>query len=184
MNKSAVYAITIVVCLLLQLGLAPAIAIGGCTPCFLLIPVLIIAMRSGAPSASVAGFILGLIADFAGSGAIGCTALAFIIVAIIVGILCSAMENASPIMSLIVGVAAPFFFEIIFGVSSVLTNVSAAGAWSAMFGYALPSAFYTLVFACLGLVSMNLVIADDGPSSGFGGLGSSRGPSFPSTRYK
>ena len=46
MSKQVVYAITIVLCILLQAGISPAIAIMGCSPNFLLIPVLLISMRS------------------------------------------------------------------------------------------------------------------------------------------
>ena len=60
MDKNLVYAISVIVCALLQLAIAPAVALFGATPNFLIIPVLFIALRSGAVAASVAGFALGL----------------------------------------------------------------------------------------------------------------------------
>ena len=77
MSKQVVYAITIVLCILLQAGISPAIAIMGCSPNFLLIPVLLISMRSGTGMGSIAGFLLGLLYDLMGSGTIGCMALVF-----------------------------------------------------------------------------------------------------------
>lgn len=184
MGKGVVYTVTVVLCLLLQLGLSPAMAIGGCQPDFLLIPVLIIALRSGVGAGSAAGFLLGLVEDFAGSGAIGCTALAFVIVAVVAGGVAAALESSSPLVSVAVAVTGSLLYEFAFGIASVLTSVSASGAWSTMFSYALPSALYTMVFACVALVTMNLVIADDtAQMPGLGALGGSRGPRIP-PRYK
>ena len=81
MSKQVVYAITIVLCILLQAGISPAIAIMGCSPNFLLIPVLLISMRSGTGMGSIAGFLLGLLYDLMGSGTIGCMALVFTLIA-------------------------------------------------------------------------------------------------------
>lgn len=186
MDKGVVYIVTVVLTLLLQLGLAPAIAIGGCQPCFLLIPVLVIAMRSGVAAGSLAGFALGLVVDFAGSGAIGCAALAFVIVATLAGAVCAALESSSVLVSVGVGVVGALLFEFAYGIASVLTSVSASGAGTAMMGYALPSALYTMVFACVALVTMNLVIVDGAaqmPGLGALGGGGDRAMRIPS-RYK
>ena len=92
-SKQTVYLITIVLCILLQAGIAPAIAIMGCKPNFLLIPVLLISMRSGTAAGSIAGFSLGLLYDLMGSGTIGCMALVLTLIAFIVGVAGESMDN-------------------------------------------------------------------------------------------
>ena len=185
MDKRIVYLITFVVCILLELAIAPLIAIGGCSPSFLLIPVLLVSMHSGPAVGSITGFLLGLLADFNSDTAIGCTALIFILIAVIVGFISSNLEAKTPLLTCILVVCSSFFFEIAYGFAIVLTNIQATGVISTMVGHALPSAVYTMVLGCIGLVTMNLVTADDGPQASYlgGQRGRSGGYSMP-TRFK
>ena len=164
MSKGMVYAITFVVCLFLQVGVAPAIQIGECAPNFLLIPVLLVALKSGVGFGSLAGFFCGLFEDFAGNETIGCMALTMTLVAIIVGAVGSVLEVHSPLITCVVVVCACLLVMLGYGLAVVLSNPESPGALAVVTGYSLPSAVYTAVFGCFALVTMNMVLADDTPS--------------------
>ena len=161
MSKQVVYAITIVLCILLQAGISPAIAIMGCSPNFLLIPVLLISMRSGTGMGSIAGFLLGLLYDLMGSGTIGCMALVFTLIAFIVGVAGESMDLLTPVATIIVAALSSLILEVGYGIAAILTSSEGGGVMSTMLSYSLPSALYTAVFAVIALVTISLVIADD-----------------------
>jgi rod shape-determining protein MreD len=56
---------------LLQIIIAPHIAIGGVVPNIVLVAVVLVAMRSEVISATIVGFVLGLVFDLATSGPVG-----------------------------------------------------------------------------------------------------------------
>lgn len=168
MNSRLVYTITIVVCILLQMAVAPAISIGGAVPEFLLIPVLLISLNSGSGAGGVAGFCLGLLQDLIGDGTIGCMALVLTITAMIVGLAGAGLSTKSFAANCLIAIVSAFFVEIVYGISVVLTNANSSGSLSAIGSYSLPSALYTAVFACIALVTIGLVIGDEQPSMGRG----------------
>lgn len=183
MSKQLVYAITVVVCILLQMAIAPAISIGGAVPEFLLIPVLLVSINSGPGVGGATGFALGLLQDLIGDGTVGCMALAFTITALIVGLVGSGLNTRSFAANCLVAVASAFFVEIVYGISVILTNANSAGSLSTMGTSALPSALYTSVFACIALVTIGLVMAEEQPSLGrgprLGGQMGGRGSKIP-----
>ncbi len=165
MDKSIAYVITVIVCVLLQLAIAPVVAIAGAQPDFLLICVLLIASRSGATAGSVSGFILGLLFDFMGDGVIGAMALAYTVTALVVGLICSAMDS-TPATGAIIGFVFGIVTTLLYGVVTVLGSTPSTGAFSTMFTYALPSGLYTAVLCALALLTMGLVIANEAPQMG------------------
>lgn len=177
MSKAAVYAITIVVCLLLQVGVAPAIQVAGCSPNFLLIPVMLIALNSGVGPGSVVGFLCGLFEDFAGSNTIGCMALVMVLLAVLLGAISGAVETRPPLITCVIVLGACLFTELAYGVSVILSNPESNGVFSTIVGHALPSALYSTVFGCLALVTIGLVLVDNSPVGGRlgGSLGGSPG---------
>ena len=180
MSKPLVYAITFVVCIFLQVAVAPCIAIGGCSPDFLLIPVLLVSLRSGAALGSVSGFALGLFEDFAGNGTVGGMALTFTVIALVFGLLGAAFDTSSPALLAISGIVGAFLMELVYGVANVLTGIETAGYGATILGYAVPSAVYTAVFAVLALVAIRFVMVEETPADfsklggGYGAGGSSR----------
>lgn len=168
MSKQLAYLITFVVCILLQMAIAPAITLGSAEPDFLLIAVLLVALRSGVGVGSVAGFSLGLLYDLIGDGTVGCMALVFTITAAIVGALGSGLSQRSPAVMCLVAVCSSFFTEIVYAVSVILTSASSAGAWATIISHSVPSAFYSAVLACIALVTMGFVVADEQPTMGSG----------------
>lgn len=169
MDKTITYAITVVLCILFQMGLAPAIQIMGARPDFLLIPVLFISMRSGAGAGGASGFLLGLLYDFTGDTVVGAMAFTYCLVALIVGMLSHAMET-TPFMAAVLGLIFGFVSEPLYGLATVLGSVASNGAFETMLAYSVPSGIYTAVICAVALLTMSLVTAVDSPSMG-GGLG-------------
>ncbi len=73
--------VTTIVCLLLQVLLAPHIAIGGTMPLFLLVPLFCVAVSSSMTVAVVFGFLLGFLYDLGTGEAMGVMSLAFTVAA-------------------------------------------------------------------------------------------------------
>lgn len=161
MSKQSVYLVTIILCILLQAGISPAISIMGARPNFLLIPVLLIAMRSGTSVGSITGFALGLLYDLMGSGAVGCMALMFTLIAFAVGVASESIDLLTPLGTVVASVVSSFFLEIGYAIASVLTSSAGGGMMHVVLSYSLPSALYTAVFATLALLIIALIVADD-----------------------
>lgn len=162
MSKQSAYLVTIILCIILQAGVSPAIAILGCAPNFLLIPVLLISLRSGMGAGGVSAFLLGLLYDLMGSGTIGCMALVFTVVALLVGIASESMDLFTPVSTIILSVVASLFVELGYGLTAVLTSAEGGGAMSTVLTYSLPSALYTAFFVAIALLTIGLVTADEG----------------------
>lgn len=182
MSKPFVYIVTFVVCIFLQVAVAPAISIGGCSPDFLLIPVLLVSLHSGVALGSLAGFGLGLLEDFIGDGAVGCMALAFTLIALIVGLAAAGVDLTTPALQAVVGLVSPFLMELFYGLANIMTSSDASGAMTAMAAYSVPCALYTALFCVFALLTIRLVMVDEMPSdishlSGGYGSGGSSSPS-------
>jgi rod shape-determining protein MreD len=176
--KPVVYLITFIVCIFLQMGVAPAIAIAGIQPDFLVIPVLLVALYSGVGLGSLTGFLLGLFFDLSVSGTVGCMALVFTIVACIVAAIGQGMETRAPLLACLIALCSSFAIEILYGIAVALTNPDAGGVGVALLTSSLPTALYTTVFACIALVTIGLVMAGDAPAA-HGRLGGSSRNSIP-----
>lgn len=160
-SKQIVYLVTIIICVLFQAGISPAISVMGCSPNFLLIPVLLISLRSGTGMGSLSGFLLGLLYDLMGSGTVGCMALVFTLIAFAVGAVGESIDLLTPLGTLIVSVVSSFLLEIGYGIVSVLTSSVGGGMMHIVLTYSLPSAVYTAIFTVIALLTIELVIADE-----------------------
>lgn len=167
MDKGLVYIITVAVCALLQLAIAPAIQVLGATPNFLVIPVLFIGLRSGATAGAVAGFALGLLSDFAGDGVIGAMALTLVLAGVLCGVLGGNVETG-PVMAAVIGIVVSILASLVFGAATVLGSSAMGGSLGTMVTYALPCGIYTAVFAAVGLATMSMVTPAESPHMGSG----------------
>lgn len=173
MSKNAVYIITFVVCILLQVAIAPAISIMGASPLFILIPVVLVSLHSGMVSGSISGFLCGLLYDFIYSNVLGCMALCFVLIALIIGFIGKNISTHSIAISALIAVVCALFTEIIYGIAVVLTNTDATGIISTVVTYSLPSALYSAIFLFVALVTIHLVMEGDASVS-LGGTSNSR----------
>ena len=165
MNKSMIYLIAFILCILLQAGVAPAIAIGGCSPNFLLIPVLLVALRSGTGAGGIAGFFCGLLFDLMGNGTIGCMALVFTLTALVVGFLGAGLDLTAPLAVVLVAVVSAFFVEIAYAIAIVLTTADGGGAMNTILTYSLPTALYSTVFAAIALLVCGALLGYENSST-------------------
>ena len=170
MDKSLVYIITIVVCSLLQLALAPAVQVFGAMPNFLIIPVLFIGLRSGSALGAVAGFALVLLFELAGDGVIGAMALSLVIAGVVCGAIGGNVETG-PVMAAVIGIVVSVVAALLYGVATALGSSAVGGSLGTMVTYALPCGLYTAVFAAVGLATMSMVTPAEAPRMG-SGLGS------------
>lgn len=161
MSKQSVYIVTVIVCILMQAGIAPAISIMGAAPNFLLIPVLLIAMRSSTAASSIAGFLLGLLYDLMGNGTVGCMALVFTLIAFAVSVAAETIDMRTPVVTIIVSFIASFIVEIGYAIVAILTSSAGGGMLSTMLTYSLPSALYTAFIVIIALLTIGLVIVDE-----------------------
>ncbi len=164
MNKYYVYIITTVVCVLLQVAIAPNIAIAGCTPNFLLIPLIVVAMYSGPTVGSIFGFVIGLFGDFAGDSTIGAMALSFTIIGVGVGLFASASDSRHPLVMCVVVICVALFHELFYGLCIILTSAADASFAAALVRLILPEALYSLIFGCIALATICLVVQEDRPT--------------------
>ena len=124
-----------IVAFVLQVVVAPNIAIAGIAPNFLVIGLIIIALTSSQRTSTVAGFVLGLLFDLLGSGPVGSMALVMAIVGfassalldnlqadnlpawlIIAAIICLATNLVLCIVLSILGYEPSFFGSLVFKV--------------------------------------------------------------------
>ncbi len=166
MNKPLIYLIVFVLCFLLQAGLSPAIAIAGCAPNFLIIPVLLVALRSGVGAGGVSGFFCGLLYDLMGNGTIGCMALVLTITALAVGFLARGIDITSPVTVIIVALVSSVFSEVGYGIAVMLTSADAVGGMGAIFAHSLPTSLYSAVFAIAALLVCGLFLGYEGAATG------------------
>ncbi len=87
MNRTLVNVLVVFVALLLQVGVAPYIAIGGVVPNFLLLAAVTLAMVQGPTVGAAAGFACGLLFDLLGQGPVGPMAIVLAVTGYIAGLL-------------------------------------------------------------------------------------------------
>lgn len=165
MSRSAVKAILIVVALLLQLMVAPNIAIGGVVPNFLLIVIVVIAMIDGPQAGAIAGFGLGLASDLIGTGPVGPWALAFTLVGFLTGSLQRNLFAESWRLPVGIVLIASLTAQMIYGIVLLLVG-SDVGFWSSFLYRMLPATLYNAAVALLVIpIAMNTLVRSAQPIS-------------------
>ncbi|MCQ2752332.1 MAG: rod shape-determining protein MreD [Coriobacteriales bacterium] len=145
MNKAIFYTILIVLTSLFQLVLSGPITIVNACPNFFLISVVVISLYSGMLPGAITAFAFGLFYDFLYGGCIGCMALTFILVSLVVCLI-NRILNLQPVVnSAIVAITASFLTELIYAIASILTNSLSSGVFTTLLNYSLPSAIYSAV---------------------------------------
>lgn len=133
---------------LLQVGVAPYISIGGISPNFFVIVVVIAAMINGSDQGVIVGFTGGLIYDLVGSGSVGPAALVLAITGYLVGLLAQHLFAEGWLLPVTVLGIASLFSELIYLILSAMVG-SSAPFFSSLYLYVLPTAIYTTVIAVL-----------------------------------
>ena len=106
-REGVVIAVGAVVALLLQIVVAPNIALFSAQPNFLLAYVLVVAIACPLDAGPVLPFALGLVCDLLGSGPVGGYAFLFVIVSFIASRAFSVLDNDTLFMPVTIFVVAP-----------------------------------------------------------------------------
>lgn len=148
MRKALPAIAAITVATLLQIGVAPYMAIGGVTPNFLLLVVVTLALVTGPTEGAAAGFAAGLIFDLLGTGPVGPAALVLCITGYLAGLLHEQMFAEGWLLPLTVLGVAALGAEVAYAL--VLSVLGAGGPFVVtLFTKILPAAVYNTALALL-----------------------------------
>ncbi len=151
-NKTALAVIGAALALIVQLVIAPNIALGHVVPNLLIVfTVFLSIMRPQYISTLVIAFSLGLLYDFLGHGPVGAMALLSVLAYIGIYYIFKVIDNESVSMPLIVFFVAVLFVEFLYAVFMILLGVS-IGILEAFVFTALPCALYDFVFGVLLII--------------------------------
>jgi len=148
MRTVLVNVVAFLVAVLLQIMVAPYIAIGGVSPNFLMITVIIMALVEGPNTGTVLGFIAGLLFDLLGAGPVGPMALVLCIVGYITGLIQENLFAEGWLLPVAIIAAATFSSEILY-MLVVLFMGTKASLWGAFVGIVLPGTLYNAVCATI-----------------------------------
>lgn len=147
-RESIIVAVGAVIAMLLQIVVAPNIALFSAQPNFLLAYVLVVAIVRPQEAGPVLPFVLGLVCDLLGAGPLGGFAFLFVIVSFVSSRAFSVLDNDTLFMPLTIFVIATFVVEMLYGALLIALGLSASPV-DAFLYRALPCTLYDCV---IGLV--------------------------------
>ncbi|MDO8987462.1 MAG: rod shape-determining protein MreD [Coriobacteriia bacterium] len=155
---------------LLQVAVAPNLAIGGAVPNFMLLVVVTLALTQGASAGAAAGFVAGLVFDLLGAGPIGPGALVFTVVGHLAGSLSANMFAEGWRLPTTVVLIASLLTELSYG--AVLAVLGQGEPfWSTFVAVMLPTAVYNGVLALLVFPFLARLLRQDRQMTTFRRLG-------------
>jgi rod shape-determining protein MreD len=151
---------------LLQVGLAPYIAVAGVVPNFLLLVVVTLALVEGPGDGAWVGFTAGIIFDLLGNGAVGPMALVLTVIGYMAGLLHENMFAESWLLPLTVLAVASLASVLAYG---LLLDVLGAGGPFVVtfFTKMLPEALYDTALALLVYPWLARLLRRDRPMTTF-----------------
>lgn len=152
-REHIVVAVGAIVAILLQIVVAPNIAIFAAQPNFLLAYVLAVAIARPLEAGPVLPFVLGLLSDLLGTGPVGAMALLFVLVSFLASRAFAVLDNDTLFMPLTILVVATFAVEMLYGVLLIALGLPVSPV-DAFLYRALPCSLYDCV---VGLVLYPLV---------------------------
>lgn len=133
---------------ILQVSVAPQLAIGSVVPNLLLLVVVTLALTEGPNSGSTVGFFAGLLLDLLGSGPIGLWALVLCVVGYAAGMMEANMFAHGWLLPVTVVFFAGLISEAAYGL--ILVIVGAGGSfWESLWATTMPGTLYDTVLAVL-----------------------------------
>ncbi len=148
------------VAVLLQLIVAPNIAIGSIVPNFLFAYVVVVAVVRADTWGPVMPFVLGLVFDLAGGGPIGAMAFVFVLMTFLASRAFLLLDNGTLFMPIALVVFSMLFGEILYGVFLMMCGMG-VGLLEALAYRGLPCALFDCV---IGLVMYPLCVRFMAPS--------------------
>lgn len=136
------------VAVVMQVAIAPNIAIGRAVPNFMLLVVVALALTEGPAAGASAGFVAGVLFDLLGSGPIGPAALVLTVVGYLAGSLSANMFAEGWRLPVTVVLIASLLAELSYGAVLAILGVGQP-FWSTFLAVMLPTAVYNGVLALL-----------------------------------
>lgn len=137
-----------VIALLLQIMVAPTIALFHAVPNFMLAFVLVVAIARPDEAGILLPFALGLIYDLLGTGPLGGMALLFMLVSFVAAKIFMILDNDTLFMPLIILIVATLTVEVMYGGLLILLGLPVTPL-DALLYRALPCSLYDCVFALI-----------------------------------
>lgn len=156
--------------LVLQVAVAPHLAIGGVVPNLFLLVVLTLALLEGRSAGAAAGFAGGLLFDLLGTGPIGAAALVFAVTGYIAGSLSENLFAEGWLMPLTVVFVASLSAEIAYALVLAVLGVGSP-FWPTLTGVILPAAVYNGALALLLYPWLARFLRRGRPMTTFGRIG-------------
>jgi len=170
MRRALPTIVALVAAIVLQVAVAPNIAIGGAVPNFMLLVVVTLALTQGPAAGATSGFVAGLAFDLLGVGPIGPAALVLTVVGYLAGSLSANMFAEGWRLPATVVLIASLMAELSYGV--VLAILGAGEPfWSTLISVMLPTAFYNGVLALLAYPFLARLLRQDRQMTTFRRLG-------------
>lgn len=146
-NTRKVLVILLVICAVLQVMLAPNIAIGGVSPNFMLLPAVCAGIIADARQGCIFGFTSGLIFDLSTTGPLGAMTFILTLVGFLVGVFANDLLSENWLMPVGVLLVASLLTEILHVIISAMFGV--APFFHSLIFVALPGTVYDTVFGFL-----------------------------------
>lgn len=160
MNRALTTTLALLVAIVLQVALAPQIAVLGVVPNFVFLVVVTLALLEGPVAGCVAGFFGGLLFDLLGASVVGPYALVFCVAGYVAGLIHANMFAEGWLLPVSVVFIASVGAEITYGVIMSVLDIGLP-FWSALVRIMLPGAVYTTVLAVLLYPLMTRVLRRD-----------------------
>ena len=166
MSRSLPAALALVVAVLLQIGLAPHLAVFGVVPNVIFLVVVTIALVQGPVAGGVSGLVGGLLFDLLGNAAVGPYALVLTIVGYTAGMLSANMFAEGWLLPVTVVAIASLSAEILHGIVLAVLG-SSIPFWTSLLTVMLPAALYHTALAVLSYPLLARVLRTERPMKSF-----------------
>jgi rod shape-determining protein MreD len=159
-NRVLPTALALLVAIILQVALAPQIALFGVVPNLVFLVVVTLAFLEGPVAGSAAGFVGGLFFDLLGTSVVGPYALVFCLVGYVAGLLQANLFAEGWLLPVTVVFIAGLGAEIVYGVMMAVLDVGLP-FWWAFLRIMLPGAVYNTALAVLLYPVLTRVLRQD-----------------------
>lgn len=166
MNRPVTTALVILGAIILQIGVAPYIAIGNVVPNFLLLATVSLALVEGPTYGAVSGFACGFAFDILSSGPVGPMTFVLTLTGFIAGLLEANLFAEGWLMPLTVLAVASLATELAYGVILDVLGAGGPFLWS-FFRIMLPGALYDTALALLVYPWLARFLRQDRPMAEF-----------------
>ena len=166
MNRSLPAAAALIVGIILQIGLAPHLAVFGVVPNIIFLVVVTVALTQGPVAGGVTGLIGGLVFDLLGNAAVGPYGLVLTLVGYTAGMLSANMFAEGWLLPVTVVAIASLASEVLHGIVLAVLG-SGIPFWNSLVTVMLPAALYHTALAVLSYPLLARLLRTERPMKSF-----------------